>query len=240
MTTHDELLDSVAAYALGVLPASEAAEVVAHLRTCRECEREYRSLRPAVTAVAYSSEACADAASGASAASPLLKARIMKRVRADAAPTRRFAFRVWPAYAFAAACLVFAIVTGLTDLSLKGQLERDQARSAQQVQTIADFMAPDSKRHSFAHGEVLMRGQRLYIAMHDMPMPPKGKVYQAWTMPKGAKSVKPSMTFVPASGGMTVVRLPEAATTLAAVAVSIEPEGGSQQPTSKPIAMVAL
>ncbi len=45
---------------------------------------------------------------------------------------------------------------------------------------------------------------------------------------------------MPASTGMTVVRLPEAATTLAAVAVSIEPEGGSLQPTSKPIAMVSL
>jgi anti-sigma-K factor RskA len=240
MTTHDELLDSVAAYALGILPANEAEEVVVHLRTCQQCEREYRLLRPAVTAVAYSSEVCADAASGAAVASPLLKARIMKRVRADAERTARPTSRVWPAYAFAAACLVFAIVTGLTDLSLKNRLDRDQARSTQQAQTIADLMAPDSKRHSFAHGEVLMRGQRLYIAMHDMPMPPKGKVYQAWTMAKGAKAVKPSMTFMPASTGMTVVQLPEAATTLAAVAVSIEPEGGSQQPTSKPIAMVAL
>ena len=39
---------------------------------------------------------------------------------------------------------------------------------------------------------------------------------------------------------MTVVQLPEAATTLAAVAVSVEPEGGSLQPTTKPIAMVTL
>ena len=33
-----------------------------------------------------------------------------------------------------------------------------------------------------------MRGQRLYIAMHDMPMPPKGKVYQAWTMTKARRA----------------------------------------------------
>jgi len=105
---------------------------------------------------------------------------------------------------------------------------------------LADMMAPDSKRMPFTHGEVLMHGQRLYIAMHNMPMPPRGKVYQAWTLAKGAKKVAPSMTFMPGAGGMTVVRLPDAATTLAAVAVSIEPEGGSQQPTSKPIAMVTL
>ena len=87
---------------------------------------------------------------------------------------------------------------------------------------------------------MLTHGPRLYIAMHDMPMPPRGKVYQAWTLAKGAKTVAPSKTFMPATTGMTVVRLPEAATTLAAVAVSIEPEGGSRQPTSKPIAMISL
>jgi anti-sigma-K factor RskA len=133
-----------------------------------------------------------------------------------------------------------AIITGLQDLSLNDRLSRDRVQAAQQAQMIADMMAPDSKRMPFKHGEVLMRGQRLYIAMHDMPMPPRGKVYQAWTLAKGTKRVAPSLTFMPGSNGMTIVRLPDATTTLAAVAVSIEPEGGSQQPTSKPIAMVAL
>lgn len=240
MISHDELLDNVAAYVLGTLPPDEAAAVAEHLKTCPECREEYRLLRPAVTAVAYSSEACADAASGAAVASPLLKARIMRRVRAEAAAPRMRRASVLPAYLFAAACLAFAIVTTLFNVSLKDRLTRDEALTAQQQQTIADFMAPDAQRHPFKQGEVLMHGQRLYIAMHAMPMPPKGKVYQAWTLAKGATRVAPSKTFMPSSTGMTVVRLPEAATTLAAVAVSIEPEGGSAQPTTKPIAMVTL
>jgi anti-sigma-K factor RskA len=238
MRPHDEMLDAVAAYAIGALPPREASEVTAHLRDCAECRAEYAALRPAVTAVAYSSEACADPASGATAASPLLKARIMKHVRGEVRRPREL--RPWPAYAVAAACLALAIVAGLFDLSLSNRLNDTRAQVIEQNQTIADFMAPDSQRHPFAHGEVLMRGPRLYIAMHDMPMPPRGKVYQAWTLAKGAKSVAPSKTFMPAPTGMTVVRLPEAATTLAAVAVSVEPEGGSQQPTSKPIAMISL
>jgi hypothetical protein len=238
MSPHDEMLDAVAAYALGALPAHEASEVIGHLRGCAECRAEYRLLQPAVTAVAYSAEACADPASGAGQASPLLKTRIMKQVRGEVSRAR--ASRPWAAYAAAAACLALAIMTGLVDLSLSGRLSQERAQVAEQNQTIADFMAPDSRRHPFAGGEVLMRGQRLYIAMHDMPMPPKGKVYQAWTLAKGAKTVAPSETFMPAPSGMTVVRLPEAATTLAAVAVSIEPEGGSRQPTSKPIAMISL
>lgn len=238
MISHDELLDGVAAYALGILPPEEAAAVARHLRTCEECRDEYRRLRPAVTAVAYSAEACADAVTGAAVASPLLKARIMKRVRSDVPSFSKP--RVWLAYVAAAACLAFAIVTGLFNLSLNARLNYERAQAVQQTQLIADMMAPDAQRHPFHHGEVLMRGQRCYIAMHDMPMPPRGKVYQAWTLAKGAKKVAPSMTFMPNATGMTVVRLPEAATTLAAVALSIEPEGGSQQPTSKPIAMVTL
>ena len=237
MMPHDQMLDSIAAYALGVLPPAEAAAVEAHLQTCRECRDEYRYLRPAVTAVAYTAEACADPSAGATAVSPLLKARIMKQVRTDAQP--RSQPRVWPAYALAAACLAIAIVTGLADLSLNDRLNRDRAQTGAQTQTIADLTAPDSLRHRFARGEVVTHGDRLYIAMHDLPAPPPGRVYQAWTLAKGAKTVAPSVTFTPAEG-VAVVRLPEAATTLAAVAVSVEPEGGSKQPTTKPIALVAL
>ncbi|MGA8576516.1 MAG: anti-sigma factor [Candidatus Cybelea sp.] len=237
MTSHDEMLDNVAAYALGLLPASEAAAVAAHMETCESCREEYRFLHPAVTAVAYSAEACSDPATGANAASPLMKARIMKQVRFEAPPRTP---RVWPAYAVAAACLAIAIATGLLDLSLNNRLDRDRAQSAAQAQTIADFAAPDSQRHRFAGGEVLTHGNRLYLTMHGLPTPPAGHVYQAWTLAKGAKRVAPSKTFEPSNGGVAVVSLPEAATTLAAVAVSVEPAGGSMQPTTKPIALVTL
>ena len=238
MMSHDELLDGVAAYALGVLPPNEAADVAAHLQTCEPCREEYALLRPAVTAVAYSAEACEDESSGAAVVSPLLKARVMKRVHADS--SRRSSARTWPAYAFAAACLVLVIAFGAMNFSLNDRLNRERAQSVKEQQTIADLMAPDSHRHPFAHGEVLVRGSRLYLAMGDMPMPPPGKVYQAWTMAKGSKSVAPSMTFMPAGTGMTVVALPEAAERVAAVAVSVEPAGGSLQPTTKPIAIVSL
>jgi anti-sigma-K factor RskA len=238
MTTHDELLDNVAAYALGLLAPSEAAAIAKHLETCEQCRAEYEFLRPAVTAVAYSAESCDDAGSGAAVASPLLKARVMKAVRGEAGPKPRQQF--WPAYAVAAACLAIALVTGLVDLSLNSQLARDRAQNLVQAQTIADLAASDSQRHPFAGGEVLTRGARLYLAMHDLPAPPPGRVYQAWTLAKGAKAVAPSVTFSPSGGGVAVVRLPEVATTVAAVAVSVEPEGGSQQPTTKPIALVKI
>jgi anti-sigma-K factor RskA len=231
MTPHDEMLDNIAMYALGSLSPGEAAEVAAHIETCKECRAEYQFMRPAVTAVAYSAEACADASTGAAAPSPLIKARVMQRVRAEAGQQR--VPHVWPAYLFAAACLAIALITGLAQIALN-------ARLISQAQTIADLTAPDARRFAFSGGEVLTRGDHLYLAMRDLPAPPPGHVYQAWTLAKGAKTVAPSTTFLPGSGGATVVRLPETATTLAAVAVSVEPTGGSKQPTTKPIALVRI
>lgn len=236
MTSHDEMLDSVAAYALGVLPAAEAASVASHLQTCKACRAEYEFLVPAVTAVAYSAEA--DDRSGVAAPSPLLKARVMKHVRNE--PARAPRAPVWAAYAVAAACLAIAIFTGLADLSLNAQLQREAAQASVQAQVIADLTAPDSQRFGFAGGEVVTHGSRLYIAMRDLPAPPQGRVYQAWTLPKGGKLMAPSVTFEPGSGGVTVLRLPQEATATDAVAVSVEPAGGSKRPTTKPIAVVRI
>jgi anti-sigma-K factor RskA len=50
----------------------------------------------------------------------------------------------------------------------------------------------------------------------------------------------PSLTFEPGDNGEAILRLPESADAVTAVAVSVEPAGGSKQPTSKPVAVVAL
>jgi anti-sigma-K factor RskA len=108
------------------------------------------------------------------------------------------------------------------------------------VQTLADLAAPDAQRYTFADGSVVAAGDRLYLTMRNLPAPPAGHVYQAWTLPKGSKTMAPSSTFTPENGGVAVLRLPAQATAVEAVAVSVEPEGGSKQPTTKPIAVVRI
>jgi anti-sigma-K factor RskA len=72
------------------------------------------------------------------------------------------------------------------------------------------------------------------MALASLPPLPRGKVYQAWTLSKGAKSMTPSVTFSPSSSGITLVPIPDKSGSLAEVAVSVEPEGGSRAPTTKP------
>ena len=83
-------------------------------------------------------------------------------------------------------------------------------------------------------GLVARSNGRIIIALQRLPALPKGKVYQAWTLRRGAKAVAPSITFTPDPSGLVFVELPGSAADLAAVALSVEPMGGSKAPTTTP------
>lgn len=260
--SHDAMLDDVAVYALGSMPPHDAARVREHLRSCAECRAEYAALAPSAAALGVTAEACEDAATGAVVASPLLKSRIMREVRRDARPAtvpardraRSVAQRLWPAYLVAAACFAVAIVSSLVNLSLMQQIKSVQsanaalseranglARSVAQMQTtVADLSSANAERFAVNGGQIVRVRGHLYLAMHDMPQPPRGKVYQAWTLPKGGKTMQPSLTFTPDAHGSALVALPVDARITSAVAVSVEPEGGSKQPTTKPVLVEQL
>ncbi len=231
--SHDAMLDDVAVYALGTMSAADAQRVREHLRDCAECRAEYEALAPAAASLALAAE------DAAAVPSELMKSRIMREVRREAAPAadppiRRA--RPWAAYLVAAACLAFAVYSSLVNLSLERQLKQVQtASTGVSDTTVADLTNPSAQRFPVNGGVIVRVHDRLYLAMHDMPKPPQGKVYQAWTLPKGSKKMAPSVTFVPNASGGAVVALPVDARITTAVAVSVEPVGGSLQPTSKPV-----
>jgi anti-sigma-K factor RskA len=246
------MLDDVALYALGTLPPADAQRVRDHMATCAECRAEYEALAPVAAVVGVSAETLENRPS------PLLKPRIMRQIRESAAPARdlREPSRVpaWPAYLVAAACFATAIITSLYNVTLTSQLHEVRSKLAASTtrssqlasnladerSTISEIMSAESKHFTGTDGEVVTHGGKLYVAMHDLPAPPPGKVYQAWTLAKGAKDMAPSVTFVPDSRGVAILSLPVDARLTNAVAVSVEPEGGSKAPTSKPVLVVPL
>lgn len=163
--------------------------------------------------------------------------------------TKRRRTPLWPAYLVAAAAIVIALMNVVTTLDLRSELAASNDRVAQLEQQneaelrtqardremIADLVAADSKHLPVPGGEVIARKGRLYMAMDQLAAPPPGHVYQAWTLARDAKTMTPSVTFVPNKNGVAVIALPESATNLVAVAVSVEPAGGSEQPTTKPL-----
>jgi anti-sigma factor RsiW len=74
---------------------------------------------------------------------------------------------------------------------------------------------------------------------HDIPMPKAGRTYQMWLVTPTAKIS--AGTFMPSPGGevMMQANYPMAKDSLAAVAVTDEPMGGSAQPTTAPILLAS-
>ena len=250
--SRDEMMELVALYALGILPREEAALVAAFIANDPAAGEEYRGLRAGADALAFSAEEPVD-----SRRSARMKERLLARVGADAAAGASAVARrrignnsgwLLGTGLAAAAALVFSVVTVVQDVTLRGDLAQSQQRAgslAAQLadtervgqhdrQMVTDLVAPDARRYDVAQGAVVVRGDRVYFALSKLPALPKGRVYQAWVLPKGAKAVQPSVTFVPNSDGIAVVALPADAAKLGAVALSVEPEGGSKAPTTRP------
>lgn len=161
---------------------------------------------------------------------------------------------LWLVYGGAVAAALIAVVSLFDDAAQRSTtqenaariavLERDvasaDARTRALDSRVAQLIAPGSKHFAVPGGEIIASNGRVIMAMRDLPALPQGKVYQAWTLTKGAKAVAPSITFSPDARGVAIVELPEGAANLVAVAVSVEPTGGSRKPTSKPSFVRAL
>lgn len=245
----EEQFEKIALYALGVLAKPEANEMAALIASDPEARAEYEELRETVDAVGLIAEEPVD-----SLRSARMRERLLAQVRADVAPpalrTRpvSLAAAMWGVGLAAVASLAFAIVSVVQDVGLRSDLAGAQRRigalqtqltqtervGARDRQTLTDLLSPDAKRYEVPQGTVVVRGRRVYFALSRLPAPPRGHVYQAWTAAKGGRGMTPSVTFVPNAEGVAIVALPGDANRIAAVAISIEPDGGSKAPTTAP------
>jgi anti-sigma-K factor RskA len=79
---------------------------------------------------------------------------------------------------------------------------------------------------------VTLEGDRAVLVAENMPPAPEGKTYQIWVI-KG-DTPKPSGLFEPKGDSIAAV-VENPVEGADAVAVTIEPEGGSQEPTTDPM-----
>jgi hypothetical protein len=160
----------------------------------------------------------------------------------------------WPAYLVAAACFAIALVSSIANISLLGQLkqqERELANLSERSTALARALAKErmalfdmldihARHYQVTGGEVITRGSRIYLALRELPEPPRGKVYQAWTLAKGSTKPSASPTFLPDARGVALIVLSADARSTSEVSITLEPEGGSKEPTSKPFMDLAL
>jgi anti-sigma-K factor RskA len=75
---------------------------------------------------------------------------------------------------------------------------------------------------------------RAVLVTHDMPEAPSGRVYEVWLQtPAGAMEPAGIMT----EAGSTTLVLEGDAAAATAAGITVEPEGGSDAPTTEPIVL---
>jgi anti-sigma-K factor RskA len=244
MKTCQEFAELYELYAMGVLDGEELAEFEQHLGAeCQVCSAGIKRAGASMQFLATLPEQVEPAG------------RLRERILASVGV--RKPDRSWMVWLAATAALAIAVIW------LAGQnLDRDRALVSARAEirrTTADLAnaqlalqflnEPETKQVVFGQGKplpprgsVLLNAQRgvLLIASH-LPPAPAGKIYELWVIPKGG-APKPSGLFQSNAQG-DAVYLREGAVDMAgtgAIAVTVEPESGSNAPTTTPIVVAPV
>lgn len=237
----------VGAFALDALDAVERDEFEAHLESCDNCRLE-------------AAELCATAARLGSVVelqpSPAMRARVLDAVSrtpqqrpnvvslADQRSSR------WTSRGLAAAAAVLAVVgagVGVDQYRENQAIEARQLAQAQEQALITDVLAADDKSVTEQEGKAGLsltvfasqEADAAVVSLGDVPALPEGRNYQVWRQVNGtlqSAGVMDADDIVKDSVTMVL----EDATAVEAVAVTMEPAGGSEQPTSDPLVIAEI
>jgi anti-sigma-K factor RskA len=226
---NEELHDLIAPYALDALDPDEREEFERHLAECEQCRTQLADLEEAATALAYAAEGPEPPRE--------LRERILEAASANGGATVvQFPKRRWllPAAAAAAAvAAVAAVAVGLWAVSLSNDLDRERDARRAEARAI-ELLASDAERRPLSGGQgalLLAADGRAALVMCDLARAPEGKTYEAWVI---VDAPRPAGLFR-GDDDCDVKVLTRSVPQNAVVAVTLEGEGGSEQPTSMPL-----
>ena len=232
------------AYALDSLTGPELDRFERHLPRCPACDHEVRDFRETAARLAVAVAATPPApfrprvlrAVSASRQEPPLTPGVARRWR-PAVPAAR-----WLAAAVAAVAIVAAVALGIVQSVTQHQLNRAQAQIHSAAAVLA---APDARltvRATTAGGTATVVSSQsrhaMVITTAGLPALGGGRVYEVWFMAPG-RIQRAGLLPQPAAGRTS----PVLATGLAAgdrIGLTVEPSGGTRQPTTTPILVMTL
>jgi anti-sigma-K factor RskA len=225
--------ENIPAYALGALDADETAALEAHLRTCDSCPAELAAYRAVgdvlLTAVPPKH--------------PPEKLRQNLQGRLSGAPKPH---RSWPSFSFGQLALAAAVIllVALNTLSLieLREFQRQQEQFARQIQTeqtaFAMLAYPDTKSipisGSNVTGTLLLDKDHNAAVLVTWNLPPiaEDQTYQIWLIDPNGKRTSAGL-FRPETEQPTSQSIfsTQAISSFTGIGVTVEPAGGSSQPT---------
>ncbi|HET9803625.1 MAG TPA: anti-sigma factor [Candidatus Acidoferrum sp.] len=262
MANGDQFRELIEAYALGALDPQERASLEAHLASgCADCAKALGEARWLVSQLAYLAPEAQP--------SDMLRGRLLQTVRAEvraAKPSKSSsAIRFWM-WGAVAALLLFTLYTAWDTIQLNKQIAETNAQAQAEIAkrheleeqfAIAQreaIILTDPRSVKIPLGTENKEMPKLEAVWHaklgivvsglNVPAPSGTRTLQLWLIPKatGGKPI-PSLTLRPDAEGkfvLLVANPPDAMDTTKALAITEEPAGGSQAPTTKPIWVGAI
>ncbi|MEV0025074.1 anti-sigma factor [Streptomyces atroolivaceus] len=242
-----ELHTLTGAYALHALPEEERLAFERHLGACEACTQEVRELSATAARLGLAVSAVPP---------PGLRERVLREIATvrQEAPPHSTSERSgvahgragrWSSYALAA-CLAAAAAFGGVAV-WQNQVAQDARQEAlqarQQNEQLARVLAaPDARTSSGeleggARGTVVVSrsANRAVFLASDMARPPGGKVYQLWFNDDG--SMRSAGLMDPSATDDTVL-LDGPVDGASGMGITVEPAGGSEEPTTQPVALM--
>ena len=223
------------AYALGALTEDERRELEGYLTLHPELRPEVEELSAVANTLAFSTAEYEPP--------PEIRQNLMRTVNAEAGNEQaertsalerlRGFIRLRTLAPAAVAVVAIAALLGWNVL-LQGEVQDLQG----QLQERQTYAMQGSGAASGTSAEVvkLENGQTIIVA-ENMPSPPEGKTMQIWLIQ--GESPRPAGTFQPGSGSVAAA-IDGSLKKADAVAITVEPAGGSDEPTSDPVLQTSV
>jgi anti-sigma-K factor RskA len=225
----DELRQDYTSYALGVADDAESALIAEHLaRKCPDCVRGMASAMATVTAMSGAVQIVEPP--------PRLRRRVMATV--EQTPRRSWA-GVFIPWAITAAMSIALVAIGISGRRQIGDTPKlQQALSILNDPATRDAAFGETGKPS--NGRVFVNGGKGVVFIGaDLPRIDPDKTFELWVIPATGNPV-PVGLFRSQSDATAVFVWPGPVASAAAIEVTVEPQGGSAQPTTKPFIALKL
>jgi anti-sigma factor RsiW len=229
MLNDTHVLDLLPAYVLGSLDPDEANQVEEHLFSCWICRDESTAYQTVAEQISF--------AAPAAAPDPELKERLMQRAR-KAPPQRpvpaRRSQRPWlerllPVWSLASFGLIIALAA--FGLSLWQRLNQLEFLTAPGGMRAIPLNATEEVLSATGFVLVGADGRDGAIVVDGLPPLDESQQYQVWLVRDGKRTSGAIFSTDEASYGGTRIRVAGSLLEYSALHVTIEPAGGSPQPT---------
>ena len=224
------------AYAVDALDDIERAQFERHLAECAECRAEVASLRSTAALLSETTATAPPASLRERVLADIATVRPLPSARPAGGATRR-RFRL--AALAAAAAVVAAVGTGV----VVTQPWSDDSSQVQLSAVDQVLQADDAERYTQAidgSEATMVRSPSLNKAVlvtKNMAPPPEGKVYELWLDHEGVGMVPAGLM---AQGGEQMILLEGDPATATGAGITVEPAGGSEEPTLPPVTLFAF